>query len=213
MTPVSPSLDDRLDQAAAAQDPRAAVSFVLREAYDAARTRVERKLDAGLKGREVARLYAAAADEMLAGPVAGGDRRCCFRFRWSRANGCRLWRWGVTAGGVLAPFSDLDLLFLRPARATPRGESVVEFVLYVLWDLGVKVGPSVRSVEECLSLSRTDMTVRTTLLEARPLAGVARCGAAFAGFFRVVRACAGPGGGGALCGSGRQGLAEGGDPR
>ena len=58
MTPAPPSLDDRLDEAAAAQDPRAAVSFVLREAYDAARTRAERKLDAGLKGREVARLYA-----------------------------------------------------------------------------------------------------------------------------------------------------------
>ena len=39
MPPASPSLDDRLDEAAAAQDPRAAVSFVLRETYDAARAR------------------------------------------------------------------------------------------------------------------------------------------------------------------------------
>jgi [protein-PII] uridylyltransferase len=86
--------------------------------------------------------------------------------------------------GVLAPFSDLDLLFLRPAKATPRGESVIEFVLYVLWDLGVKVGPSARSVEECLSLSRTDMTVRTTLLEARPLAGDQRLAELMIGRFR-----------------------------
>ena len=65
MTLVPPSLDDRLDEAARAKDPRAAVSVVLREAYDVARDRAERKLDGGMKGREVARLYARAADDML----------------------------------------------------------------------------------------------------------------------------------------------------
>ena len=65
MTLVPPSLDDRLDEAARAKDPRAAVSVVLREAYDVARARAERKLDGGMKGREVARLYARAADDML----------------------------------------------------------------------------------------------------------------------------------------------------
>ena len=73
--------------------------------------------------------------------------------------------------GVLAPYSDLDLLFLRPWKTTARTESVTEFVLYVLWDLGVRVGQATRSVDECLKLARNDMTVRTTLLEARPLAG------------------------------------------
>ncbi|WP_293826394.1 [protein-PII] uridylyltransferase [uncultured Brevundimonas sp.] len=170
MTPASPSLDDRLDEAAAAQDPRAAVSFVLRETYDAARARAERKLDAGLKGREVARLYAAAADEMLTA-LWRVATQILFPVSPVESERLSLVAVGGYGRGVLAPFSDLDLLFLRPAKATPRGENVIEFVLYVLWDLGVKVGPSVRSVEECLSLSRTDMSVRTTLLEARPLAG------------------------------------------
>ena len=170
MTPASPSLDDRLDEAAAAQDPRAAVSFVLRETYDAARARAERKLDVGLKGREVARLYAAAADEMLTA-LWRVATQILFPVSPVESERLSLVAVGGYGRGVLAPFSDLDVLFLRPAKATPRGENVIEFVLYVLWDLGVKVGPSVRSVEECLSLSRTDMSVRTTLLEARPLAG------------------------------------------
>ncbi|MCK6105698.1 MULTISPECIES: [protein-PII] uridylyltransferase [unclassified Brevundimonas] len=183
MTSASPSLDDRLDEAAAAQDPRAAVSFVLREAYDAARTRAERKLDAGLKGREVARLYASAADEMLIA-LWRVATQVLFPVSAVESERLSLVAVGGYGRGVLAPFSDLDLLFLRPAKATPRGESVIEFVLYVLWDLGVKVGPSVRSVEECLSLSRTDMTVRTTLLEARHLAGDQRLSELMIGRFR-----------------------------
>ncbi|GAW42359.1 Bifunctional uridylyltransferase/uridylyl-removing enzyme [Brevundimonas sp. SH203] len=183
MTPASPSLDDRLDEAAAAHDPRAAVSFVLREAYEAARTRAERKLDAGSKGREVARLYAAAADDMLTA-LWRVATETLFPVSPVESERLSLVAVGGYGRGVLAPFSDLDLLFLRPAKATPRGESVIEFVLYVLWDLGAKVGPSVRSVEECLSLSRTDMTVRTTLLEARPLAGDQRLAELMIGRFR-----------------------------
>ncbi|MCW0047013.1 [protein-PII] uridylyltransferase [Brevundimonas sp. BT-123] len=167
---ASPSLDDRLDEAARAEDPRAAVSVVLRETYDAARARAERKLDGGMKGRDVARLYAAAADEMLAGLW-----RVATQALWPtspvEAERLALVAVGGYGRGVLAPHSDLDLLFLRSSKATPRGEQVIQFVLYVLWDLGAKVGSAVRSVEECLSLSRTDMTVQTTLLEARPLAG------------------------------------------
>ena len=103
MTPVSPSLDDRLDEAAAAQDPRAAVSFVLREAYDAARARAERKLDAGLKGREVARLYAAAADEMLAA-LWRVATQTLFPVSAVESERLSLVRWGVTAGACWRPF-------------------------------------------------------------------------------------------------------------
>ncbi len=73
--------------------------------------------------------------------------------------------------GTLAPGSDVDLLFLRPYKQTPWGESVVEFILYVLWDLGLKVGHATRSVDECIRLARSDMTIRTAVLEARYLCG------------------------------------------
>ncbi|GGF03697.1 [protein-PII] uridylyltransferase [Stappia taiwanensis] len=69
--------------------------------------------------------------------------------------------------GTLAPGSDVDLLFLLPYKQTPWGEQVVEYILYMLWDLGLKVGHATRNVEECLRLSRSDMTIRTAVLEAR----------------------------------------------
>ena len=73
--------------------------------------------------------------------------------------------------GTLAPGSDIDLLFLVPYKQTPWGESVIEAILYILWDLRQKVGHATRSVAECMRQARADMTIRTTLLEARFILG------------------------------------------
>ncbi len=73
--------------------------------------------------------------------------------------------------GELAPQSDIDLLFLLPYKQTPWGEQVVEYMLYMLWDLRLKVGHATRTVDECIRLSRSDLTIRTTLLEGRYLWG------------------------------------------
>ncbi|MER9751690.1 [protein-PII] uridylyltransferase [Mesorhizobium sp. M0140] len=73
--------------------------------------------------------------------------------------------------GTLAPGSDIDLLFLLPYKQTPWGEQTVEYMLYMLWDLGLKVGHATRNIDECLRLSRTDVTIRTSILEARFLWG------------------------------------------
>ncbi|HEU6443199.1 MAG TPA: [protein-PII] uridylyltransferase [Microvirga sp.] len=73
--------------------------------------------------------------------------------------------------GTLAPGSDVDLLFLLPYKQTAWSESVVEAMLYVLWDLKLKVGHATRSVEDCIREAAADMTIRTSLLEARFLFG------------------------------------------
>ncbi|MFH2016901.1 MAG: [protein-PII] uridylyltransferase [Pseudomonadota bacterium] len=73
--------------------------------------------------------------------------------------------------GTLAPGSDIDLLFLLPYKQTPWGEQVAEYMLYVLWDLGLKVGHATRNIDECIRLSRGDITIRTSILEARFLWG------------------------------------------
>jgi [protein-PII] uridylyltransferase len=73
--------------------------------------------------------------------------------------------------GELAPFSDVDLLFLLPYKRTPKVEQVVEYLLYLLWDLGLKVGHAVRSVDECIRQSKADITIRTGILESRFLWG------------------------------------------
>ena len=73
--------------------------------------------------------------------------------------------------GTLAPGSDIDLLFLFPYKQTSWGESVVEYLLYLLWDLKLKVGQAVRSTDECIRLAREDITIRTAVLEARHITG------------------------------------------
>lgn len=81
----------------------------------------------------------------------------------------------VAVGGYgraeLCPQSDIDLLFLQPYKQTPRGEQIVEFILYMLWDLGLKVGHATRSLVECVRLAKEDLTIRTALLESRYLWG------------------------------------------
>ncbi|HWB50623.1 MAG TPA: [protein-PII] uridylyltransferase [Stellaceae bacterium] len=73
--------------------------------------------------------------------------------------------------GEMAPFSDVDLLFLLPYKRTPHSEQVVEYLLYLMWDLRLKVGHSVRSVDDSLRYAKTDLTIRTALLEARYIWG------------------------------------------
>ncbi|WP_270938470.1 [protein-PII] uridylyltransferase [Falsiroseomonas oryzae] len=73
--------------------------------------------------------------------------------------------------GVLAPYSDIDLLFLSDRPLGPQGRRAVEFMLYLLWDLGLKVGHATRTVEECIEDAKGDVTVQTALIDARFLAG------------------------------------------
>ncbi|PHQ68598.1 MAG: bifunctional uridylyltransferase/uridylyl-removing protein, partial [Sneathiella sp.] len=73
--------------------------------------------------------------------------------------------------GELAPYSDIDLLFMFPYKQTSWCEQVVEFILYMLWDLGLKVGHSTRNVNECIRMAKSDITIQTALLEARHLWG------------------------------------------
>jgi [protein-PII] uridylyltransferase len=73
--------------------------------------------------------------------------------------------------GLLAPGSDIDLLFLLPYKQTAWSESVAEALLYCLWDMGLKVGHASRSVSECIRQAKADMTIRTGLLESRYLLG------------------------------------------
>ena len=77
----------------------------------------------------------------------------------------------VALGGFgrqeLSPESDLDLLFLLPYKHTPFTEQLVEYILYILWDLGLKVGHAVRSIDENLRQAKNDMTILTSLLESR----------------------------------------------
>jgi [protein-PII] uridylyltransferase len=81
----------------------------------------------------------------------------------------------VAVGGYgraeLHPASDIDLLVLVPTPVDPQGRSRIESLVAFLWDIGLEVGHSVRTIQECVQESAPDVGVMTTLLEARFISG------------------------------------------
>lgn len=69
--------------------------------------------------------------------------------------------------GEMAPHSDVDIGFITPYKPTGWTEQIIESMLYSLWDLGLKIGHSSRSVDETMRMAKSDLTIRTALLEAR----------------------------------------------
>src|SRR5205807_10511313 len=85
--------------------------------------------------------------------------------------------------GELNPFSDVDMMLLHgdsTGKVSPYVEEMAEQILYLLWDIGFKVGHSTRSIKEALAQANRDMLTKTAMLESRFLAG----DSALAGEFR-----------------------------
>ncbi len=153
-----------------AEAARPEVLAVLRKALDNGRARVRKALESNGGGLACAGQLAAIEDELIVviyhyvvtylHPARSGEPKS-FAI--------------VAVGGygraTLAPGSDIDLLFLLSDEPTGRTQAIVQSVLYVLWDLGQKVGHSTRTVEQCVDEARGDFTIRTALLEARLLLG------------------------------------------
>lgn len=150
---------------------RRAVLAVFKEALAAGREEVRRRFEERGSGTETVRENRFLVDQLV---------RCIHDYavqhvfpKGVRTTGEHLSivAVGGYGRGELSPQSDIDLLFLLPYKRTPYGEQVVEYILYMLWDMGLKVGQSTRSVEECIRQARADMTIRTALLESRWLWG------------------------------------------
>ena len=129
-----------------------------------------------LKVRPLAAREASAAYVLLTDGVIAMVHEIAVSRLHPRPNPTRGERLSLLAVGgygraEMAPFSDVDLLFLTPLRRNAWTESVVESMLYMLWDLHLKVGHATRTIRDCLRLGGEDMVIRTSLLENRYLAG------------------------------------------
>ena len=71
----------------------------------------------------------------------------------------------------LAPFSDIDLLFLYSEKIESQVEEVIRKILYPLWDVGYELGYTVQTLEHCLEMARSDPSFLTALLDARRVTG------------------------------------------
>jgi [protein-PII] uridylyltransferase len=148
----------------------ALLKAALKDGYD----EIRRRFEAGAGGAQTVREHCFLMDQLiralhdfttnhvypLANPTAGEHLAIVAVGGYGR--------------GELAPHSDVDLLFLLPYKMTPHAEQVIEYMLYTLWDIGLKVGQAARSIEECLRQARADMTIRTAMLESRYIWGEQR---------------------------------------
>ena len=150
---------------------RAAVLQRLRRTLESGRAEIRRRFEAGLGGREAAAQLAFLADQTIRALYEHVTQDLYPLGNPSAGERLALVAVGGYGRGELAPFSDLDLLFLLPYKRTPRTEQVVEALLYYLWDLGLKVGHATRTVDDCLRQAKADQSVATNLLEARFLWG------------------------------------------
>src|SRR4051812_2171374 len=150
---------------------RKAALDILKAALFRGRMIAKERLENGAGGIETARLLSGVTDEVI---TALWDFTTVHIFRArnpTEGERLALMAVGGYGRGTLAPYSDIDLLFVRPYKQTAHAESVIEYMLYALWDLGFKVGHASRTIEECIKLPREDFTIRTSILEARRLAG------------------------------------------
>ncbi|MDH0334993.1 [protein-PII] uridylyltransferase [Metapseudomonas otitidis] len=162
MPQVDPELFDRGQfqaELALKSSPIAAFKKAIRQAKDV--------LDARFaNGRDIRRLVEDRAwfvDQIL--------REAWARFDWSEDADIALLAVGGYGRGELHPYSDIDLLILLDSADHETFREPIEGFLTLLWDIGLEVGQSVRSVDECAEEARADLTVVTNLMESRTIAG------------------------------------------
>ncbi len=143
----------------------------LKEALTAGRIDAEEQLKADGHGTHCARRLSAVQDDIVRAIYDLAVERVYRLSNPTAAERMAALAVGGYGRNTLAPGSDVDLLFLLPYKQTPWGETVVEFILYLLWDLGLKVGHATRSIDECIRLTLSDMTIRTAVLDARHICG------------------------------------------
>ena len=150
---------------------RAAALDFLHSALFRGRLIAQERLQQGADGLDTARLIAAVHDEVI---------RALFHFTTEhmvrfdgpgKAPRLAIMATGGYGRSVMAPSSDIDLLFLGDKASSAYVERVIEFLLYALWDMKLKVGNAFRSPQECVRQAKDDVTVKTSMMDARFLCG------------------------------------------
>ena len=170
----SQALQEKLDHIAENENgDRNAVKNVLQAEMDQAKALAVEMFEKGrLNGLEMARRLSAIHDEILSALYHYAAHHIVQTTHPASAERMALCAVGGYGRGEMAPFSDLDLLFvLADKKGSSFTESVTEYVLYMLWDLGLKVGQSTRTIDQCISLAKEDQTILTALLDLRFIAG------------------------------------------
>ncbi len=158
---------DRLAEQEQTKDGfRMALLAVLKETYSAARLSLKNRLFAERDGADYVGAHAHVLDVIINTALFAASHHV-----YSCPPDFAVMAVGGYGRGELAPHSDIDLLFVMPDRTGAKTEQMIEFLLYLLWDMGLSVGHASRSVKENLHAADKDATICTALLEMRPICG------------------------------------------
>ena len=147
---------------------RNAGTTILKAALDIGRAEIARRLAAApTRGSETASAYAFLTDQILRLIYDFTVERLYPISNRSSAERLTLIAVGGYGRGEMALHSDVDIAFLTPWKQTSWSEQVIESMLYSMWDLGLKVGHSSRSLDDMIRMAKSDLTIRTALLEGR----------------------------------------------
>jgi [protein-PII] uridylyltransferase len=168
----------RVKLTAAAQnnlgDPQAARKVAIDHLHAAlfrGRMIAQERLQQGADGLDTARLLCAVQDEVIHALYDYTTTHVIRARNPTEAERIAIVATGGYGRGVMAPSSDTDLLFLRAYKASPHTESVIEYMLYAMWDMGLKVGHAFRTPNDCVKLAAEDVTIKTSMLDARFICG------------------------------------------
>jgi len=145
--------------------PRPELLGCLRRHLNQARDNLRTSFYASNDGAIYVGMHAWTIDILLQSLYAQAQRHC------AGGDELALIAVGGYGRGEMAPFSDVDIMFLMPKKPLAKHTKFIEFVLYILWDLGLKIGHSTRSIDDSLEAASEDQTVLTSLLEMRHVAG------------------------------------------
>lgn len=165
---VVEAIETAIASATDKRSPREIIVAGLRDALAAGRAEVSRRLALNpTRGREAVAAQAFLMDQLIRILYDATVAHVYPNNNPTTAERMALIAVGGYGRGEMAPHSDVDLGFILPYKATGWTEQVIEAMLYSLWDLGLKVGHSSRSIDETIRMAKSDLTIRTALLEAR----------------------------------------------
>ena len=160
----------RIDELAKGEDSaaRPAIVAALKEALEEGRAELARRLEERPSaGHAIAAGHAYLIDQLVRVIYDHATLHLYPAPNRSSAERIAIMAVGGYGRAEMAPFSDVDIAFLTPQRHAPWCEQVIEAMLYLLWDLGLKVGHSSRTLDDAMRMAKEDLTVRTALLEGR----------------------------------------------
>ncbi|HET8720722.1 MAG TPA: [protein-PII] uridylyltransferase, partial [Nitrospira sp.] len=143
----------------------------LLQVLDEHRAQLGRRVMAGASGAETLAAMTEFVDGLIIGRYREAVRQGGEDMAIAGMQHCCLMALGGYGRRELAPHSDIDLMFLYQAGSVKAVESLVRSVLHPLWDCGFQVGHSLRTIGDSIELAETDATVKTSMMEARFLAG------------------------------------------